>query len=399
MEEARSLIEFDPFSEAYFDDPFPIYTRMRNEAPDLYLEAYDCFFLSRFEDIWQAVSDPRFSHRRGTNSQDLLVGQMPQRALSNLVPPEHTALRKTLAPYFTLNAAKRMESGVRADARGLLESHLDRGELDVIADLGARVAARVIFRLIGLPLEDADAVIADVADVFDRAPGIDGPTEKALAAMARVQRYLSEAVDERMASPGEGDLLAELARFEWQGRRYEADELIANLYLFVIGGTETLPKVLSGTLQQLVLHPDQRAEVAADPSLAQHAFWEGLRYEMPTLMLGASAEEDAEICGGTRVRKGQRLMHLWASANRDEREFEDPDRFDIHRRAPRILSFNHATHRCLGANFAQMEGRVMLEEILAIAPHYEVVEDRVVRLRSEFFRGFKVFPIRLVDAT
>jgi cytochrome P450 len=389
------LVDFDPFSESYFDDPFPIYKQMRDEAPDLYLEEYDCFFLSRFEDIWQAVSDPRFSHRRGTNSQDLLVGKMPQRALSNLVPPEHTALRKSLAPYFTLNAAKKLELEVRDHAQRLLAEQRARGEFDVIADLASRVAARVIFSLIGLPLADADHVIADVAQVFDRVSGTDGPTATALSASERINEYLSSAVRERMAHPGEGDLLAELVRFEWEGRRYEAPELIANLYLFVVGGTETLPKVLSGTLYQLALDPHQRAEVAAEPSLAKHAFWEGLRYEMPTLMLGATAEEDAEVCKGTKVRKGQRVMHLWASANRDEREFPNPDRFDIHRRASRILSFNHGTHRCLGANLAQLEGRVMLEEILALAPEYEVVEEDLVRLRSEFFRGFKVFPIRL----
>jgi cytochrome P450 len=389
------MIEFDPFSEAYFDDPFPIYKRMRDEAPDLYLEKYDCFFLSRFGDIWDAVSDPRFSHRKGTNSQDLLVGRMPERALSNLVPPEHTALRKALAPYFTLNAAKNLEPRVRDCVRSILDEQAARGVFDVIRDFASRVAARVTFTLIGLPIEDADRVIADIAEVFDRVPGQEGPTATALAATARIHDYLSAAVQERIRHPRKGDLLAELVDFEWEGRRYEPPELIANLYLLVVGGTETLPKVLSGTLHQLALHPDQRAEVVANPALAKHAFWEGLRVEMPTLMLGAIAEEDAEICNGTKVNQGQKVMHLWASANRDEREFRDPDRFDIHRRASRILSFNHGTHRCLGANLAQLEGRVMLEEILALAPRYEVLEGEVVRLRSEFFRGFKTFPIHV----
>ena len=389
------MVEFDPFSESYFDDPFSVYREMRDEEPALYLEKYDCFFLSRFADVWEAVSDHRFSHRRGTNSQDLLVGRMPQRALSNLIPPEHTGLRKTLAPYFTANSAKRLEPRVREFTRALLADFRDRGEFDVIADFASRVAARVTFSLIGLPIGDVDRILAEIAAVFDRVPGTDGPTQTALDASTRIQTYLSDVVRERMARPGEGDLLADLVRFEWNGHHYPAEEIVANLYLLVVGGTETLPKVLSGTLYQLALYPKQRSEVVANPLLAKDAFWEGLRYEMPTLMLGATAEEDAEICGGKRIRKGQRLMHLWASANRDEREFQDPDRFDIHRRAPRILSFNHGTHRCLGANFAQLEGRVMLEELLAVAPNYEVVEDRVARLRSEFFRGFKSFPIRI----
>lgn len=383
------MIAFDPFSEAYFDDPFPIYKEMRAEAPALYLEEYDCFFLSRFEDIWEAVSDHRFSHRRGTNSQDLLVDKMPNRALSNLVPPEHTALRRRLAPYFTVNAARRLEPIVRESVRSLVQEGLAKGQFDVIRDFASRVAARVAFSLIGLPQSDADAVISDVALAFDRRPGRKEPTEVALQAMARINAYLSEAIEDRIRRPGEGDLFSELVRFDWEGRRYPREEIQANLYLFVIGGTETLPKVLSGTLHQLSKQRDQRAAVSADRSLVPDAFWEGLRYEMPTLMLGAIAEDDTTICGGKPIRKGQKVMHLWASANRDEREFADPDRFDVYRRAPRLLSFNHGTHRCLGANIAQLEGRVMLEELLAAAPTYEVLETRSERIRSEFFRGFK----------
>lgn len=161
----------------------------------------------------------------------------------------------------------------------------------------------------------------------------------------------------------------------------------------MVGGTETLPKVFAGGVYQLWRHADQRAQLVADPSLVPDAFWEILRFEMPTLMLGACAEQDTEIGGGTSIREGQKIMHLWVSANRDEREFEDPDHFNIHRRAPRILTFNNARHRCLGAHVAQMEGRVLLEELLARAPEYEVDEENGVRIRSEFFRGFDRLPI------
>ena len=161
----------------------------------------------------------------------------------------------------------------------------------------------------------------------------------------------------------------------------------------VVGGTETLPKVFAGGLFQLAKHPDQRKELAGDLSLAADAFWEMLRFEMPTLMLGACAEQETEIGGGTRISKDQKVMHLWVSANRDEREFGEPDRFDIHRRAPRILTFNHARHRCLGAHIAQMEGRVLLEELLVRAPEYAVDEANAVRIRSEFFRGFDRLPL------
>ena len=388
------MIDFDPFSEAYFDDPFAVYRRLRDEAPALYLERYDCFFLSRFQDVWEAVSDPRFSHRLGTNSQDLLVGVRPHRALSSLVPPEHTALRSRLAPAFTPRAANALEPRARGFVRGLLDAADPERDLDVVRDLARRLSARMAFLLLGLPEEDADAQAAQVEVAFDRARGVAGPTATAFAAQERLRAYLAAQVEARRRRPGPGDLLDRLLAFEWEGRRLPDEELVANLYLLVIGGTETLPKVFAGAVHQLWLHPGQRAELAAHPELADDAFQEALRTEMPTLMLGAIAEQAVELRGGTKLRAGQKVMHLWVSANHDEREFPDPMRFDIHRRAPRILSFNHARHRCLGAHVARMEGRVLLQELLARAPRYEALPERAERLRSEFFRGFASLPIR-----
>jgi len=389
------VIDFDPFSEAYFDDPFAVYRRLRDEAPALYLERYDCFFLSRFQDVWDAVSDPRFSHRLGTNSQDLLVGVRPHRALSSLVPPEHTALRRRLVPAFTPRAAQALEPRARAFVRELLDAGNPERDLDVVRDLARRLSARVAFLLLGLPERDADAQAAQVEVAFDRARGVAGPTATALAAQQRLRAYLAAQVEARRRRPGPGDLLDRLLGFEWEGRRQGDEELVANLYLLVIGGTETLPKVFAGAVHQLWLHPEQRARVAARPELADDAFREALRTEMPTLMLGAIAEQEVEIRGGTKLRPGQKVMHLWVSANHDEREFPDPMRFDVERRAPRILSFNHARHRCLGAHVAVMEGRVLLQELLARAPRYEAFPGRAERLRSEFFRGFASLPVRL----
>jgi len=389
------MIDFDPFSEEYFDDPLPIYRRLRDEAPAYHHEGLDCFFLSRFEDVWRAVASGHFSHRFGTNTQDLLAGVLPQRALSSMVPPAHTALRSCMLPYFSPSAARALEGFVREWVAKLLDEALERGEIDANRDLARRVSARVAFQTIGLPLEDADEAAARVQTAFHRAAGVKGPTETAFAAQRSLHEYRQQRIAERLARPGRGTLLDDLTSFEFEGERLPEQELLANLYLLVVGGTETLPKVFAGGVYQLWRHPDQRAELAADPGLSRAAFWEILRTEMPTLMLGATAEIATEICGGTPVKAGQKVMHLWVSANRDEREFPDPDRFDIHRRAPRILSFNHARHRCLGAHVAQMEGRILLEELLARAPDFEVDEARAVRIRSEFFRGFESLPIRL----
>lgn len=387
------MVEFDPFAESYFDDPFPVYRQLRDEAPAYYSEQLDCYFLSRFEDIWNAVSSGHFSHRKGTNSQDLLIGRMPNLALSSMVPPDHTALRRALYPHFSPASTRSLEPSVRTWTRQFLDEAMERGEVDANRELARRISARVAFKIIGLPLEEADSAAASVGAAFDRSKGVKGPTEAALDAQKGLHGYLEEFIQRRKGMSAQGDLFDTLLSFELRGERLPDAQLLSNLYLLVIGGTETLPKVFAGGAYQLWKHPDQRAELAADPSLSHDAFWEILRYEMPTLMLGACAEEPTEICGGTKIPAGQKIMHLWVSANRDEREFENPDRFDIHRRAPRILTFNHARHRCLGAHVAQMEGRVLLEELLARTPEFEIDETRAVRIRSEFFRGFDSLPI------
>ena len=248
--------------------------------------------------------------------------------------------------------------------------------------------------ILGLPLEDADAIAGNVNVAFQRTLGEPESSEIADEARGDVSEYLERRVEERRRHPtGEG-LLEYLMGLEIDGEPLSHHELLGNLQLMVVGGTETLPKAFAGAVYRLYQNPDQRSEVTENPTLVPDAFWEALRLEMPTLMLGRRVEVAADIAGGTRVSPGQKVMFLWASANRDEREFDDPDRFDLHRRAPRIISFSHATHRCLGANFALMEGRVLLEELLARAPEYEVVEADATRIRSEFFRGFSSLPIR-----
>jgi cytochrome P450 len=146
-------------------------------------------------------------------------------------------------------------------------------------------------------------------------------------------------------------------------------------------------------VNRLAENPDQRAQVVADPDLAPHAINEALRYDMPTQMLGRRVRKEIEIQGKT-LQPGQGLLFMWASANRDEREFPDPDRFDIHRRARRILTFGSGEHMCLGAHMARMEGKVMLEELLRVIPEYEVDVEHATMIRSEVFRGFLSLPIR-----
>jgi cytochrome P450 len=163
--------------------------------------------------------------------------------------------------------------------------------------------------------------------------------------------------------------------------------------MLIIGGAETFPKVFSNGVYRLHQHPDQRAELAAHPRDIPDAFIEILRYDMPTQFLGRMLKQDHEL-HGEKLLEGQPVLFLYPSANRDEREFPDPDRFDVKRRPPRILSFGHGIHSCIGLHFAKLEGRLCFETILRHLPGYEVVEDRLERLRTEFVQGFAAMPVR-----
>ena len=390
-------VHYHPFSEALFDDPWPIYRRLRDETPAYYLEEFDCWFLSRFDDVWNAAGDPRFLAGEGVTTLELLLGQRfptPGTGLASLDPPRHTELRRLLAPAFLPAAARRLEGPARELVRRFLDEELPRGELDVIRDLAMRLSVRVACLILGLPLEDADLLSGAVNRSFDREPGQRGQTESGQAAGELMRDTLAKYVHERRRGRGRGEgLVDRMLGAELGGQRLSDADVVSNLSLLVVGGTETLPKVFAGAVWQLARHPAQRARVAAEPALAADAFWEALRLEMPTTMLGRTLGEDVPL-HGTTLRAGQKVMFLWGCANRDEREFEGAERFDVARRAPRTLSFGQGTHRCLGHNVARMEGRVLLEELLARVPEYEAVEERAVRLRSEFFRGFAALPIR-----
>jgi len=390
------MLDYHPFSTEISNDPWPIYRRLRAEAPAFYLAEFDCWFLSRFDDVWNACADPRFVAADGVTTIELLLGQdFSERGSSLAVqdPPVHTRMRERLAPFFMPQAARALEPSTRELAGKLLDEALPRGELDVIHDLAMRVSVRVACRILGIPLEDADLLAGNVNTSFHREPGSRGQTAAGQAAGSLLRDYLAKWIAERRVRPRGDGIVERLMAFEVDGRPLPDEDVLSNLTLLVVGGTETLPKVFAGCIDQLGRNPEQRARVAADPGLAKDAFWEALRLEMPTQMLGRSLRAEVSL-HGQRLRPGQKAMFLWACANRDEREFEDADRFDVVRRARRILSFGHATHRCLGHNVARMEGRVLLEELLARIPEYEVVAERAERIRSEFFLGFASLPIR-----
>ena len=402
-EEMAEMIEYDPFSDEIRNDPFPVYARLRAESPVHYVERRGVWALALFEDVWHVGENPQTFMAPGPSldtaaTAEVLAAedQLEMSARSSIFgmnPPQHTQLRKQLTRYFSPRGVAHLERAVRSLARECIAKALPVGRLDVIDDLAAQVSARVVCLTIGLPVEDGPQLASVVKRFFGREPGIEGMPPDAMAASGELQAYLFDAVRERRRRGTSGrDALDAYLQISIDGRPYSDDELASHLATLVVGGTETLPKVCAGGVLQLHRHPEQRADLVADPSLIPTAFTEIARYEMPTQFLSRTARRDVEL-RGQKIRAGQGVLLLYRSANRDAREFDDPDRFDIHRRAQRILSFGHGTHLCLGQHAARLEARVMYEELLAALPEYQVVEHEVVRARSEFVDGYLKMPI------
>jgi cytochrome P450 len=391
------MIDYDPFGDQALEDPYPLYRDLREQSPVHYLEKFDCWALSRFKDIWTVSADgERFSVREGTSAPQLLSKVLPVFPnLNHVDPPNHTELRGDLWRFFTPRAVRGFEERLRTLTRERLEALRPLGGFDVMSDLAFPVSSRMACIMVGFPEEDADELVGQVRRFFRREDGVEGMTEDGMAAYEEMNLYLQDLTRRRLAEGAEADSPVNILirRETLDGERPSVEVRGSHLMLMLLGSTETFPKTFASALYRLAEHPDQRAEVLADLSLIPDAFDEVLRYDAPTQFLCRTASCDVEI-RGTTIREGRPVMLLYPSGNRDPREYDDPDRFDIHRRPGRMLTFGTGIHRCMGVHFARLEGRVLLEETLRAIPDYEVVESGVHQERTEFVRGFRTLPIQ-----
>jgi cytochrome P450 len=368
------MLDYDPFAEAVRRDPHPHYRRLRDEAPAYYLPKYDAWALSRFQDIWDASFDSEsYSTARGTTPAQVLTKDQPVTPMLNTMdPPAHTKLRSAIRECFLPKHLRKLEPGVRAMFEGLVDAVFERRRCDVVQDLGAQLSVRVACIAIGIPLEDADRLNRMVTRFFHHDPGTGGMTADGLSALQELTDYCLDAIRARRRDPQPGpEALNALASFAYEGRRFTDEEAASHVTMLVIGGSETFPKTLATGVLRLAEQPDQRARLAADPSGIPAAYDEIVRYDMPTQFLCRTLTRDVALHGQV-MREGQGVMFLYPSANRDEREFANPDVFDVTRRPPRILSFGAGTHACLGTHVARLEGRITLETLLRRMPDYAV---------------------------
>ena len=389
------MIDYDPFRQDVREDPYPWYRRLRDESPVHYLEKYDAWAISRFQDIWDCSSHPAFSTARGSAPAQVLTRDQPVTPMLNVMdPPQHTRLRSVIRKCFMPSHLRGLEPVARELFEGLVDEVIERGECDVVQELGSRLSVQLACMAIGLPVEDGPLLDGYVKRFFEHDPDGGGVSQRGLVALQEMTAYCLDRVRERRKSPGDGaEALNALVRFELDGRAFSDEEAASHVTMLIIGGSETFPKTLANGVRRLWEFPEQRARLAADPAGVPDAYNEILRFDMPTQFLCRTLTEDVELAGQT-LRAGQATMFLYASANHDEREFEDPDRFDIGRCAQRLLSFGAGTHACLGTHVARLEGKITLETLLARMPDWECDLERAERFQTEFVQGFSSLPIR-----
>jgi cytochrome P450 len=400
-------VGYDPFSVVVMTDPYPLYQELRAQRRVVPLPQYDAFALTRFDDVWRVLADrDRFSIFEGpVFHRDALlrhhVGpppttvRRPVPTFSMLDPPEHTRLRQALVGPFRPRAVTPMEDAVRRFARARLDQLDERDEFDVRHDYASPVAAQVAALQLGFPVEDAELLVGWVNAFVAREPDVAGISKEGLEAQAELHAYLVDLVAERRATRGDGarDLVDQLCEYDGPHGALDDSEIAVQLSTLFIGGSETLPKTVAGGCYELSRAPEQRAALAAAPARASQAFEEMLRHQLPLQFVGRTLTVDTDVAG-VPMRAGQRVVLLLICANRDEREFDDPERFDLSRSMERHLGFGHGVHVCIGAHVARLEGTVLVQELIARCPAYEVVDTGLEREVSEFHVGWAHMPIR-----
>jgi len=394
---------FDPFSDAAMRDPQPLYRVLRDEHPAYYIAQYDTWVFTRFEDVWNGYIDSEhFSEAEGmlfTREQLLthLCGNPPKPVLEPakamflfLDPPVHTRHRQATAAPFLKGSIARREAEIAALVRERLALLLPRGDFDLNTDFASHVAVTMVCRVLGVEPDDPEALARAVNTTVGVPPDGPGVAE----GQALIYSLLLDTVSRRRKGKGpDSPVIDALLHRDTIGRPLSDVEITTDLNGILVGGTETLPKIVAGGLLELWKRPGQLAQVrAAFPDSVVPAFEEMLRFCAPAQWFGRTVKRPVTL-GGVALEPGQRVILNIASANRDPREFDDPDEFIWNRKARRLLSFGVGPHFCIGIHLARLEGQVMLREFLGAVKSYTVHPERGHWPVSQFQIGWASLPV------
>jgi cytochrome P450 len=379
----------------YAGDPFPHYARLRREAPVVWHQPDDApgwWVVSTHPEVLEVSRDPaRFCSAQGILTFEVGVEYPSPPTMMHTDPPDHTRYRKLVQPGFAPSKIRALEPPVRDLTRWLLDPLPSGAVVDIVEAVAEPLPVHVIADLLGIEQGDRDRfVLWSDASI----PGAsDLSFEQCQALMAEMQAFLMEAGRTRRGGTGT-DLISTLANVEVDGEVLSDDELLMFFNQLLVAGNETTRNMISGGIWALANHPDQWQRLVDDPQLIGACVEEWLRWTTPVVAFMRTATTDVEL-RGVPIAAGDPILMLYAAANRDEQVFgDDADRFRVDRDPNPQLAFGFGAHFCIGAALARLEGRVLLEELLARWTRLEPAGD-VVRTGSAIIAGLKQAPIRL----
>ena len=392
-------MELNPFSHEFHENPYPLYRWLRDHAPLYRNDSLDFWALSRFRDVRDASLDwSTYSSAEGTTLERIDPRLFEARPMMIFLdPPRHDRLRKLVSRAFTPRRLAGLEVFVRTTVTGLLDRLVRQGGGDFVQELSMPLPMDVIFTLLGVPEGDRHWLRERMDLSLERDRDTPVLPQRALVAMAEMIQFWVEFVDALRRRPNDG-LVSALLDAEVEGAdgspsRLTDGEIVGFCSLLGAAGNETVTKLLANACVLFARHPGEYDKIRDDPALIPDAVEEALRHTTPSQYQGRVCTHDVEWYGRT-VPKGSRILLLTGSANRDEREFPDPDRFDVSRRPESHLALGYGVHFCLGASLARLESRVALEEFSRRFPRIVVDESRCVRVHMSNVHGYERVPFR-----
>jgi cytochrome P450 len=389
---------YDPYSRQMQEDPFPTYRHFLEHEPCTYNPKMDFYALFRFEDVWAATLDWKtYSSSLGPSLENR--GEIPGELFSiiGLDPPRHTRLRNIVSRGFTPRRIAALEPEVRKLAAHCLDALRDEKRFDVQQAFSVKLPMDVISVLLGIPEADRDWYRHTVDKGLERDPETGLPGMENLSMLGKSRTLVLDLLAERRKHPRD-DFITVIAEAEYTEpdgtrRQLSDDEVAAFTTLLAAAGAETTAKLIGNMIVYLSRHPDQRRYVFEDAAARlPNAIEEVLRYDAPSQFQGRVAMRDVEAYGVT-IPQGKRVAFVTGAACRDPREFEDPDRLDVTRKAERELYFGYGQHVCIGTSLARLEARVAMEELAARWPDWNVDESGLTRTYQAHVRGFQNIPL------
>ncbi|WP_439364291.1 cytochrome P450 [Bradyrhizobium sp. DASA03005] len=394
---------FNPLSPDFIRDPYPHYERLRAVDP-IHVTPFGQYVASRHAEVSLVLRDKRFgkdfAERSRRRYSDRIMDEPVFRNLGHTMlqadPPDHTRLRGLVVKAFTARRVEDMRPRIQEIVDHAIDAVIERGQMDLIGDFAFRLPVTIICDMLGIPEEHREAFHKGSSDgvrILDPVPMTPDEIKQGNARNLMAQMYFQQLFELRRRNPGD-DLTTQLVLAEEDGNKLTNEELTANIMLLFVAGHETTVNLIGNGLLALHRNPDQLALLKARPELMTNAIEEFLRYDSSVQMTGRVTLEEVEDLGGVKIPKGETVLCLLGSANRDPAIYPDrPDRLDVTRANVKPLSFGGGIHFCLGAQLARIEAEIAIATLLRRLPDLRIDDVETPEWRPTFvLRGLKRLP-------